>query len=39
MNTLGLVKTIFSQQLLNDLETTITNTNTECDYYENKRLP
>lgn len=37
MNTLGLVKTILSQQLLNNLGTTITNT--ECDYYEDKRLP
>lgn len=39
MNTLGLVKTILSQQLLNNLGTTITITNTECDYYEDKRLP
>lgn len=37
MNTLGLVKTILSQQLLNNLGTTITNA--ECDYYEDKRLP
>lgn len=37
MNTLSLVKTILSQQLLNNLGTTITNT--ECDYYEDKRLP
>lgn len=37
MNTLSLVKTILSQQLLNNLGTTITNT--ECDYYEDKRWP
>lgn len=37
MNTFDLVKTILSQQLLNNLGTTITNT--ECDYYEDKRLP
>lgn len=37
MNTLSLVKTILSQQLLNNLGTTITNT--ECDYYEDKRQP
>lgn len=37
MNTFGLVKTIFTQELLNNLGTTITNT--ECDYYEDKRLP
>ena len=37
MNTFGLVKTILSQQLLNNLGTTITNT--ECDYYEDKRRP
>lgn len=38
MNTLSLVKTVISQQLLNNLGTTITNT--ECDYYdEDKRLP
>lgn len=37
MNTFSLVKTILSQQLLNNLGTTITNT--ECDYYEDKRLP
>lgn len=36
MNTFGLVKAILTQQL-NNLGTTITNT--ECDYYEDKRLP
>ena len=35
MNTFGLVKTVISQQLLNNLGTTIT----ECDYYEDKRQP
>jgi len=40
MNTFGLVKTILTQQLLNNLGTIITITNTECDYYdEDKRLP
>lgn len=39
MNTLSLVKTILTQQL-NNVGTTITITNTECDYYdEDKRLP
>lgn len=37
MNTFGLVKTVISQQLLNNLGTTITIT--ECDYYEDKRRP
>lgn len=37
MNTFGLVKTVISQQLLNNLGTIITNT--ECDYYEDKRRP
>lgn len=35
MNTFSLVKTVISQQLLNNLGITIT----ECDYYEDKRLP
>lgn len=37
MNTFGLVKIVLTRQLLNNLGTTITNT--ECDYYEDKRLP
>lgn len=37
MNTFDLVKTVISQQLLNNLGTTVANT--ECDYYEDKRRP